>query len=208
MVVFKQIKGLRKHLALLRSKDLTIGLVPTMGALHEGHMSLMVASKGYCDISVCSIFVNPTQFNEKSDLDKYPVTTQSDLNILLKVGVDVVFIPGVEEIYPDGDKYNMPYDLGVLADVMEGAKRPGHFEGVVQVIDRLLDIVEPIALFMGQKDFQQFSIIKRMLDLSGKHTELKECPIVRESDGLAMSSRNVRLSEQDRLDARMTILLG
>lgn len=172
-----------------------------MGALHDGHMSLMEISDQHCDITVCSIFVNPTQFNEKSDLDKYPITIQSDLNMLLKKGVDVVFLPEVAEIYPDGQSYENPYDLGVLAEVLEGEKRPGHFNGVVQVVDRLINIVEPDVLCMGQKDFQQFSIIQRMLDEKKSSVKLVVCPIVRESDKLAMSSRNVRLSAQDRKDA-------
>jgi len=201
MIVFKKIIPLQRHLATLRAKDLSIGFAPTMGALHRGHMSLMATSSSQCDVTVCSIFVNPTQFNEKSDLDKYPITIQSDLNMLLAEGVDIVFLPNAQEIYPRGDHYEMPYDLGPVAEVLEGAKRPGHFEGVVQVVDRLLEIVQPSALFMGQKDFQQFSIIQRMLDLNGKSTELVVCPIIREADGLAMSSRNVRLSNQDREDA-------
>jgi len=201
MIVFKKISALQKHLNFLRANGLSIGFAPTMGALHEGHMSLMRASNDQCDITVCSIFVNPTQFNVKSDLDKYPITIQADLNMLLRVNVDVVFLPEVDEIYPDGQSYVNPYDLGELAEVLEGAKRPGHFDGVVQVVDRLLDIVEPSALFMGQKDFQQFSIIQRMLVLKESPVELVVCPIIREADHLAMSSRNVRLSAQDRLDA-------
>jgi len=201
MIVFKKISALQKHLNNLRTKELSIGFAPTMGALHEGHMSLMRASNDHCDITVCSIFVNPTQFNEKSDLDKYPITIQADLNMLLREGVDVVFLPEVEEIYPDGEEYDNPYDLGALAAVLEGAKRPGHFDGVVQVVDRLIEIVHPTSLFMGQKDFQQFSIIQRMLDVKKSQVKLVVCPIIREDDGLAMSSRNVRLSKQDRLDA-------
>ena len=201
MIVFKKISGLQKHINFLKFQDLTIGFAPTMGCLHEGHMSLLKASADQCDITVCSIFVNPTQFNEKSDLDKYPITTQSDLNMLLQIGVDIVFLPSVAEIYPTGAQYIMPYDLGKLAEVLEGAKRPGHFEGVVQVVDRLIDIVLPNTILMGQKDFQQFSIIQKMLDINGKPTKLHVCPIVREPDGLAMSSRNVRLSKQDRRDA-------
>jgi len=201
MIVFKKISALQKHLSFLRSNNKSIGFAPTMGALHEGHMSLMSTSIANCDTTVCSIFVNPTQFNEQSDLDKYPVTTKSDLNMLLQIGVDVVFLPGVQEIYPNGSDYKTPYDLGELAEILEGEKRPGHFEGVVQVVDRLIDIVQPTILFMGQKDFQQFSIIQRILDINGKPTKLHVCPIVRELDGLAMSSRNVRLSKQDRIDA-------
>ena len=201
MIVFKKISAIQKHISYLKSKGQTIGFVPTMGALHEGHMSLMNASADHCDVTVCSIFVNPTQFNEKSDLDKYPITTQSDLNLLLQIGVNIVFFPGVAEIYPSGDQYAMPYNLGKLAEILEGAKRPGHFEGVVQVVDRLIDIVQPTTIFMGQKDFQQFSIIQRMLDINGKPTTLHVCPIIREHDGLAMSSRNVRLTKQDRIDA-------
>ncbi len=201
MIVFRKTSALQKHITFLKSNDQSIGFAPTMGALHEGHASLMAASNTVCDITVCSIFVNPTQFNEQSDLDKYPVTTQSDLNLLLEIDVDIVFLPGVAEIYPNGGEYIMPYNLGSLANVMEGAKRPGHFEGVVQVVDRLLDIVQPTTIFMGQKDYQQFSIIQRMLDLKDNPVELHVCPIIREEDGLAKSSRNVLLSDQDRIDA-------
>lgn len=201
MIVFKKISALQKHLNFLRTNGLSVGFAPTMGALHEGHMSLMRISNGQCDITVSSIFVNPTQFNEKSDLDKYPITIQSDLNVLLREDVDVVFLPEVVEIYPDGQGYENPYDLGALAEVLEGEKRPGHFDGVVQVVDRLIDIVQPTALFMGQKDFQQFSIIQRMLSEKKSNVELVVCPIVREEDNLAMSSRNVRLTEEDRVDA-------
>jgi len=206
MIVFKKISALQKHLNFLRTNGLSIGFAPTMGALHEGHMSLMEKSNKQCDITVCSIFVNPTQFNVKSDLDKYPITIQADLNMLLRKGVDVVFLPEVEEIYPEGQAYENPYDLGALAEVLEGEKRPGHFDGVVQVVDRLLEIVQPSALFMGQKDFQQFSIIQRMLMLKKSAVELVVCPIIREEDHLAMSSRNVRLSTQDHPNIKVEYL--
>lgn len=201
MIVFKKVDSLRKYLDAQISKKKTIGFAPTMGALHDGHLSLIEIAKDKEDIAVCSIFVNPTQFNESSDFEKYPITIQSDLHKLLEVGCDVVFLPDVEEIYPDGREYVNPYDLGDIAGRWEGAHRPGHFDGVVQVVDRLLNIVQPNTLCMGQKDFQQFSIIQRMLDLKGGTTELVICPIVREADGLAMSSRNVRLNQVDRRTA-------
>ncbi|MBT8218708.1 MAG: pantoate--beta-alanine ligase [Bacteroidia bacterium] len=201
MIVFKKIPALKTYLKNLRNQNLTIGFVPTMGALHDGHISLIQAATDRCDITVCSIFVNPTQFNQKSDLDKYPYNITADLNRLLDHDTDVVFIPDADEIYPEGDSYEMSYDLGGMDEILEGAKRPGHFEGVVQVVDLLLQIVGPDQLFMGQKDFQQFSIIQKMLELQESKIELVVCPIIREKDGLAMSSRNVRLTEKDRRDA-------
>ena len=201
MIVFKKIEALQAYLKDLRNHSLSIGFVPTMGALHEGHTSLIGAANDHCDITVCSIFVNPTQFNQKSDLENYPSTISADLNLLLDHDTDVVFLPDASEIYPNDDDYEMPYDLEGLDQVLEGSNRPGHFEGVVQVVDLLLQIVDPDKLFMGQKDFQQFSIIQKMLNIQKSQIKLVVCPIVREPDGLALSSRNVRLSKKDRTDA-------
>lgn len=172
-----------------------IGYVPTMGALHDGHASLIKASAAKCDITVCSIFVNPTQFNDASDLDKYPRTLAADVKILKAANCDIVFTPGVKDIYPSGTKSKLKLRLGKLEKVLEGEFRPGHFEGVAQVVKRLLDIVKPTMLFMGQKDFQQFTIIQSMIDQLKIPTELVVCPIKREKSGLAMSSRNARLEK-------------
>ena len=178
-----------------------IGFVPTMGALHDGHMSLIQMAQKQCDVVVCSIFVNPTQFNEKSDLKKYPRTLRQDMTMLQKEGTDYLFHPSVEEIYPDGESVTVDVDLDGLDRQMEGAFRPGHFEGVVQVVHRLLDIVKPDKLFMGQKDFQQFTIIQKMINELKMPVELVVCPIKRESTGLAMSSRNRRLKPDIRKQA-------
>lgn len=176
----------------------TIGFVPTMGALHQGHLSLIEASKTTNDLTICSIFVNPTQFNEASDLEKYPRTLQKDIQGLYKAGADAVFIPEIIEIYPKNGFELPTFQLDHLTNVLEGAYRPGHFDGVVQVVYRLLDLVQPNRLYMGLKDFQQQAIIGEMLRQMESDIELVPCPIIREADGLAMSSRNRRLSEEER----------
>lgn len=201
MYLFKKSIDLQKHLDQLRKQNLQIGFTPTMGALHQGHLSLVNKSLSKTDINVCSIFVNPTQFNEKSDLDKYPRTTSQDLELLTTVNNDIVWMPSVEDIYPKDLDTTIPLDFGQLDKVMEAAFRPGHFDGVAQVVKRLLDIVQPDQLFMGQKDFQQMSIIKNMIEQLGLNVELVSCPIIREADGLAMSSRNVRLTSEHRAKA-------
>ncbi len=201
MVVFHTEAGLQAYVKGKRILGKTVGFSPTMGALHEGHMSLIEKSRATCDISVCSIFVNPTQFNESSDLDKYPRTVEKDLKMLEAAGCDAVILPSVKAVYPKGTRPTERFDLGFLTQPMEGAHRPGHFDGVVQVVKRLLEMVLPTHLFMGQKDFQQFSIIARLLQLINSEVKIVCCPIVREADGLAMSSRNVRLSAQDRKNA-------
>ncbi len=176
----------------------TIGFVPTMGALHDGHLSLMRASKAENDITVCSIYVNPTQFDNKDDLAKYPKTLDVDVALLNTVGVELVFAPSDTEMYPDGMDYVINVDLDEVDKVLEGAHRPGHFEGVVQIVHRLLEVVQPHHLYMGQKDFQQFTIIQKMIDNLEMPIELVVCPIAREDHGLARSSRNERLSAEDR----------
>jgi pantoate--beta-alanine ligase len=181
-----------------RQSGKKIGFVPTMGALHEGHLTLIVEALQENDIVVCSIFVNPTQFNDPEDLKKYPRPIEKDSSMLEKVGCHYLFLPEVAEIYPE----NLPkldFDLKELDLPMEGAKRPGHFKGVVQVVHRLLDIVKPDSLYMGQKDFQQYSVIAEMLRQMNSTIKLVRVPIVREDDGLAMSSRNIRLSKEGRL---------
>ncbi|MFT4534675.1 MAG: pantoate--beta-alanine ligase [Saprospiraceae bacterium] len=185
----------------LKAKGKTVGFAPTMGALHRGHMSLMKASNDENDITVCSVFVNPTQFNEKTDLDKYPRTLAADEKLLKKNGVDIVFAPTPEEVYPKTLKTELNLDFKGLDKEMEGEFRPGHFEGVAQVVKRLLDIVTPEALYMGQKDFQQFTLVHYMMTHFNFPTQLRVIPIVREDTGLAMSSRNVRLTTANKANA-------
>lgn len=194
--VYKSVYGIRRALAL--KKNRSVGFVPTMGALHHGHISLVNAAKKQCDIVVVSIFVNPTQFNEKSDLDKYPRTFNEDLSLLKDAKVDFLFYPTEKAIYPKNLKTNVKIDLGKLDKVMEGAHRPGHFDGVMQVVNRLLEITSPDRLYMGQKDFQQFTIIQHMIDQLKIKTKLEVCPILREPTGLAMSSRNTRLTPSNK----------
>jgi pantoate--beta-alanine ligase len=197
MQIYRTVESLQQALELIKKEDKKIGFAPTMGALHEGHLTLILDALEENDISVCSIFVNPTQFNDSEDLKKYPRPIEKDIKLLESVGCHILFLPEVEEIYP----LNLPefnIDLEGLDLPMEGAKRPGHFKGVVQVVHRLLDIVKPDSLYMGQKDFQQISIIGLMLKKINAAIKLVRVPIVREDDGLAMSSRNVRLSKEGR----------
>jgi len=198
MLLYKNVKDLQAHLEKLREEGKTIGFVPTMGALHEGHLSLINKAKEINDCTVCCIFVNPTQFNEASDLTKYPRTPGKDVDLLAGVGCEVIFMPPVEEVYPKGENFDVSFDFEGLDMPMEGANRPGHFAGVAQIVHRLLDIVQPDHIYMGQKDFQQYSIIRRMLALMNSKTKIVMCDIVREADGLAKSSRNVRLTAEHR----------
>lgn len=176
-----------------------IGFVPTMGALHRGHVSLVEQAVNATDFVVASIFVNPTQFNNPTDLKTYPRTLEQDLIMLKEAGVSLVFVPTVEEIYPEPDK--RVFDFGKLDKVMEGEHRPGHFNGVAQVVSKLFDIVNPHKAFFGQKDFQQLAIIRRMVEMLGLKVEIVSCPTVREADGLAMSSRNMLLNPKQRASA-------
>ena len=198
MYVFRTIKGLRNYLQ--SNNERQIGFTPTMGALHEGHLSLLHRSKKASDISVVSIFVNPTQFNDPGDLVKYPRTLSSDLGLLYAAGCDVVFVPEADEIYPE-DEPSEDIDLSGLDLHMEGYFRPGHFAGVAQVVKRLLDIVKPQSLFMGQKDFQQLAVIQHLILTHELPVHLVMCPTVREANGLAMSSRNALLSADLRMRA-------
>ncbi len=191
-----KVTTLRQALEKERKAGKKIGFVPTMGALHAGHISLVEQAQKRADTVVVSIFVNPTQFNNKQDLKKYPRTLATDKKLLKAHGVNYVFAPSVEEVYPGKRKKKVKVDLNGLDEQMEGAFRPGHFAGVVQVVKRLLDIVQPDSLYMGQKDFQQFTIIQQMIDDLSIPTELVVCPIMREPHGLAMSSRNERLPEK------------
>lgn len=196
MEVFTSVKSLRNFLDQQFLHQKTIGLIPTMGALHEGHISLIDASVKENDITVCSVFVNPVQFNNAEDLLKYPRTLEADCLMLEKAGCDAVFAPSVEEMYPEPPLLTM--NFGALENVMEGASRPGHFNGVGIVVSRLFNIVRPHRAYFGQKDLQQVSVIKRLITDLAFDLTLVVCPTVRETDGLAMSSRNRRLSEEDR----------
>ncbi len=201
MIVFKKTADIIAFLNEKRTTNTVISFVPTMGALHEGHASLVRAAAQKPYLCVCSIFVNPTQFNDSSDFEKYPVTLAEDVAMLEDAGCDVLFLPSVEEIYPAGAAQMKSYEFGYLETVLEGAHRPGHFKGVGQVVGRLLDIVEPDRLYLGQKDFQQCKVLKKLLQLTGRNdrTELIVAPTIREADGLAMSSRNRRLTEPQRM---------
>jgi len=172
--------------------------VPTMGALHEGHISLIEESKKRSAITVCSIFVNPTQFNNPDDFKKYPITREQDILMLEENRCDVLFLPDEKEIYPDKASKEKRFDLGFIETVLEGKYRPGHFQGVCLIMDKLLDIVKPDLLFLGQKDFQQCLVIKKLIEIKEAPVKVVVCPIIREPDGLAMSSRNTRLSEEER----------
>ncbi|MCU0346444.1 MAG: pantoate--beta-alanine ligase [Saprospiraceae bacterium] len=198
MFIFKKVADLRRHLNTRRRDGQTIGFVPTMGALHQGHASLIKQAAAESNATVCSIFVNPTQFNEANDLAKYPRTPEKDIQLLLECGCTVLFLPEVKEVYPDGELSTLEIDFGQLDQPMEGAHRPGHFAGVAQVVKRLLDIVQPDQLYMGQKDYQQFAIVQHMVQALQLPVKLTMCATVREADGLAMSSRNMRLSAEQR----------
>lgn len=197
MKVFTKIVDLQAALSCDRKQKAKIGFVPTMGALHAGHASLVERSVKDNDVTVVSIFLNPTQFNDKSDLEHYPRTFEADCEMLKNVGTDYVFAPSVSEIYPTPD--TRVFDFPPVTTVMEGAKRPGHFNGVCQVVSRLFDIVQPDYAYFGEKDWQQIAVVKRLVQFMNSNIEIVECPIVREESGLAMSSRNERLSTTERM---------
>ncbi|MEI6852134.1 MAG: pantoate--beta-alanine ligase [Bacteroidota bacterium] len=196
MKAYSSIIDLKNHLASLKEKSLTLGFVPTMGALHQGHISLIEKASQENDIVICSIFVNPIQFNNKEDFEKYPIQSERDKEILKNAGCDIVFMPTAAEMYPEPPKH--VYDFGRLDKVMEGAFREGHFNGVAIVVKRLFDIVRPDKAYFGEKDFQQLQIIRQMVKSEHMFIEIVSCPIIREADGLAMSSRNMRLTEEER----------
>lgn len=196
MKVIRTVSELTDQLGRLREKGQTIGLVPTMGALHAGHLSLMTRARAENDVVVASVFVNPTQFNNPDDLRTYPRTEEADCRLLEQAGVDFAFIPTVEEIYPEPD--TRVFDLGPVAEVMEGAMRPGHFNGVAQIVSKLFAWILPTRAYFGEKDFQQIAVIRRMASLEGFDIDIVSCPIKREDDGLALSSRNTRLTPQQR----------
>jgi len=196
MKVFEKIVELQNALFDARKEGKTIGLVPTMGALHEGHASLVRRSVADNDITVVSVFVNPTQFNDKNDLSNYPRTLDADCRLLEECGADYVLAPSVNEMYPTPDKRQFEYPP--VSTVMEGAHRPGHFNGVCQVVSRLFYIVRPDKAYFGEKDWQQIAVIKAMVKHLALNVEIVECPIIREDDGLARSSRNTLLAADER----------
>ncbi len=198
MLLLKHTKDIDNQYEKWKKERLKIGFVPTMGALHSGHISLIKASKKQSDITVCSIFVNPTQFNDPADFAKYPSTLSPDIELLEAAGCDVLFLPSVAEIYPNGTVIKREINFGFIADTLEGEHRPGHFQGMAQVVERLLRIVKPDLLFMGLKDYQQQMIVGELITKKKLATKLIACPTERERDGLAKSSRNVRLDEKSR----------
>lgn len=198
MIIFKQAKDLTNFLQKQEKIRSTVGFVPTMGALHDGHLSLLKESKKNAKITVVSIFINPTQFNNKEDLEKYPTPLSKDILLLEESGCDILFLPDETEIYPDERSKQKHFELGYLENILEGKFRPGHFQGVCLVVERLLNIVDPDFILLGQKDFQQCLVIERLIKMMEKKINVIICPILRETTGLAMSSRNLRLSEEDR----------
>ncbi len=201
MLIFHEVSHIRKYLDQQVLGRQTVGFVPTMGALHKGHLSLIQQSREQTQVTVSSIFVNPTQFNDPKDFEKYPVTIAQDIQLLIKAGCDVLFLPSAKEIYPDGTAHLPHYELGYLETVLEGKYRPGHFQGVCQVVHRLLEIVQPNQLFLGQKDFQQCMVIKKLIEQTQLSAQVQIVSTLRENDGLAMSSRNMRLTETERTNA-------
>ncbi len=201
MILIKTAADLTQYLTGKRVTGKTIGLVPTMGALHKGHLGLIEYSNKKTNITIASIFVNPTQFNDPDDYAMYPVTLEKDLLLLENAGCDMVFLPSVAEMYPNGLSSSDTYDLGYLESILEGKYRPGHFQGVCRVVDTLLQIVQPDQLFLGQKDYQQCMVIKKLIQLLDLPTKLEIMPTIREESGLAMSSRNMRLSDKDKISA-------
>ena len=192
MICITSIQGLRQHISQERRKSHSIGFVPTMGALHEGHLSLIKDAKSQNDICVASIFVNPLQFNNIEDFNKYPIQNEKDIDLLEKAGCDILFMPTVTEFYPSQPKLKV--DIGLLDRILEGEHRPGHFSGVAIVVSKLFNVVMPDKAYFGQKDIQQVAVIKQLVAELNFPIEIIACPIIREANGLAMSSRNMRLS--------------
>jgi len=196
---FQKKAHLQQYIAGLKAGGAVITFVPTMGALHQGHLSLIAQAKQLGDIVVCSIFVNPTQFNDPKDLEIYPRPIHDDIKKLEAVNCDILFNPEVSEMYADNEKWHL--DLGPVEGLLEGKFRPGHYQGVTQVVAKLFDIVKPDIALFGQKDYQQFLVISKMVELLNMPVKLVMCPIAREADGLAMSSRNIHLTADDRKHA-------
>ena len=198
MILLKYSKDLQTYLNKIKKDNAVTGFVPTMGALHQGHLSLISQSRINADVTICSIFINPIQFNNKEDFKKYPVTVENDILLLEESGCDILFMPDENEIYPDENSKHKHFDIGNLENILEGKFRPGHFQGVCLVVEKLINIVHPDYLFLGQKDYQQCLIIKKLPGMLHKNIEIKICPILREKSGLAMSSRNLRLNEDEK----------
>lgn len=196
MEIINSVKGLKDRIASLRNENKTIGLVPTMGALHEGHASLVRRSVNENDITVVSIFLNPTQFNDPKDLERYPRTLDSDCKLLEECGAQIVFAPSVKEIYPEPDTRHFSYPP--TDEVMEGARRPGHFNGVCQIVSKLFYMADPDRAYFGEKDYQQIAVIRRMVDDLGFRLQIVPCPVIREDNGLARSSRNALLAPEEK----------
>jgi pantoate--beta-alanine ligase len=199
MLIFTTKTELQSHLTVLKNQGKTLGFVPTMGALHEGHLSLIKLSRSTCDLSICSIFVNPTQFNDKADLDRYPRMPEKDAEMLRSAQCDILFMPSVDEMY--GSDKSFKIDLGALNTVLEAAHRPGHFDGVAQIVGLFFEIIQPNKAFFGSKDYQQVLVVKSLNRIRHFNIDIVACPIVREADGLAMSSRNALLSAEEREEA-------
>jgi pantoate--beta-alanine ligase len=196
MIIFKKATDLIKFIEISKAENQNIGFVPTMGALHFGHLSLIQKSNSENNVTICSIFVNPTQFNNQDDFNAYPITIENDINLLELAGCDALFLPSVDEIYPD-NFIKKHYNLGAIENILEGKYRPGHFQGVCMVVERLLEIVPCHHLYLGQKDYQQCMVLEKMIELSNINTKIVITPTVREKNGLAMSSRNKRLNESE-----------
>ena len=196
MKVFNKIVDLQNALFLARKQGKKIGLVPTMGALHEGHASLITKSIGENDITVVSVFLNPTQFNDQSDFDRYPRTLEADSRLVEACGADYIFAPSVKDIYPSPDARH--FEFPPVTTVMEGERRPGHFNGVCQVVSRLFYIVRPDSAYFGEKDWQQIAVVKQLAKYINSNVRIVECPIIRDPDGLAKSSRNSLLTKEER----------
>jgi pantoate--beta-alanine ligase len=203
MIIFKKTKDLQLYLSGFNGSLQKMGFIPTMGALHNGHISLVAESKKTDDLTICSIFVNPAQFNDPRDYERYPVTIEQDILMLEQAGGDVLFLPSVKEIYPSGPVQDKYYELGYLETILEGRYRPGHFQAVCMVMEKLLTIVRPDNLYLGRKDYQQCMVIKKLLEQLSfiKPIAVKICNTLREKDGLAMSSRNLRLTMEERKKA-------
>ena len=200
MIILKTRTKIQQTTAEIKKKGKRIGFVPTMGALHEGHISLVKKSKEENDFTVCSIFVNPTQFNNTIDLQKYPVTIEKDINMLEKAGCDLLFLPTAAEMYTQGEQHKH-YELGMLETILEGKYRPGHFQGVCIIVDKLLGATLPSTVYLGKKDYQQCMVITKMIADLNYNVKVQLCETMREPDGLAMSSRNARLNNDERLNA-------
>jgi pantoate--beta-alanine ligase len=197
MLIFTKISDLKGYLAQIKSVGKSVGFVPTMGALHDGHVSLIRYSKKACDYTICSVFVNPTQFNDKSDLERYPRMPEKDTELLKAAYCDALFMPEVEEMYPKNEN-KVDFDFGYLNSILEGEHRPGHFNGVAQIVKHFFEIINPNKAFFGSKDYQQVLIVKALVKKMNSNIEIISCPILRDPDGLAMSSRNALLSPEER----------